>query len=79
MNFGANCAATLCRRDPCFLLGKYFGKIENGQKTHPVSEVTVAGNLLEIYKSLTAANDLEFNSAIVSPTLLVQGLTVAGL
>jgi PmbA protein len=54
-------------------------KIENGQKTHPVSEVTVAGNLLEIYKSLTAANDLEFNSAIVSPTLLVQGLTVAGL
>jgi PmbA protein len=54
-------------------------KIENGQKAHPVSEVTVAGNLSEIYKSLTAANDLEFNSAIVSPTLLAQGLTVAGL
>lgn len=54
-------------------------KIENGQKTYPVSEVTIAGNLIEIYKSLIAANDLEFNSATVSPTLLAQGLTVAGL
>ena len=39
MKFCSNCDATLCRRDPCFLLGKYFGKIENGQKKCPKTDL----------------------------------------
>lgn len=53
-------------------------KIENGQKSYPVSEVTIAGNLLEMYKTLIPANDLIFDAATVAPSLLTQGLTVAG-
>ena len=53
-------------------------KIEKGQKTHPVSEITIAGNLLEMYKTLIPANDLIFDAATVAPSLLTQGLTVAG-
>lgn len=53
-------------------------KIENGQKTYPVSEITIAGNLLEMYKTLIPANDLIFDAATVAPSILTQGLTVAG-
>ena len=53
-------------------------KIENGQKSYPVSEITIAGNLLEMYKTLIPANDLIFDAATVAPSLLTQGLTVAG-
>ena len=53
-------------------------KIENGQKAYPVSEITIAGNLLEMYKTLIAANDLIFDAATVAPTILTQGLTIAG-
>ena len=52
--------------------------IENGQRTYPVSEVTIAGNLREIFLSLTPANDLVFRYATNAPTLRVEGLTVAG-
>jgi PmbA protein len=53
--------------------------IENGQLTHAVEEVTVAGNLGEMLKSVTAiGNDLVFRSAIASPTLRIDGMTVAG-
>ncbi len=53
--------------------------IENGQLTHAVEEVTVAGNLGEMLKNVSAiGNDLVFRSAIASPTLRIDGMTVAG-
>ena len=52
--------------------------IENGKRTFPVSEVTIAGSLLDMFRTLTPANDLEFRYATNSPTLRVEGLTVAG-
>ncbi len=52
--------------------------IENGKKTYPVSEVTIAGNLVDMFASLTPANDLEFRHAVDAPTVRVEGLTVAG-
>lgn len=53
--------------------------IENGQLTYPVSEVTVAGNLLDMFARVTAANDLEFRYGTDAPTLRVDGMTVAGV
>jgi PmbA protein len=52
--------------------------IENGKRTYPVSEVTIAGNLIEIFRNLAPANDLEFRYGTNAPTLRVEGLTVAG-
>ena len=52
--------------------------IENGQATYPVSEVTIAGHLSEMFKSLTPANDLKFRYGTDAPTVRVEGLTVAG-
>jgi PmbA protein len=43
-----------------------------------VSEVTIAGHLIEMFRTLTPANDLEFRFGINAPTLRVEGLTVAG-
>ena len=52
--------------------------IENGKRTYPVSEVTIAGHLFEIFRTLTPANDLEFRYSTNAPTLRFEGLTVAG-
>jgi PmbA protein len=52
--------------------------IENGRLTFPVSEMTIAGNLKDMYRSMTAANDLEFKMATNAPTIRVEGMTVAG-
>jgi PmbA protein len=53
--------------------------IENGQLTHAVEEVTIAGNLAEMLKNVTAiGNDLEFRGAVASPTLRIDGMTIAG-
>ena len=52
--------------------------IENGALTHPVSEVTIAGNLREMYRNLTPADDLEFKMATNAPTCRVEGMTIAG-
>lgn len=52
--------------------------IEGGEITYPVSEVTVAGNLKEMFQHLIAANDLEFKTGIDAPTLRIDGMTVAG-
>jgi PmbA protein len=52
--------------------------IENGERTYPVSEVTIAGHLTEMFASLTPANDLAFRYGTNAPTLRVEGLTVAG-
>jgi PmbA protein len=52
--------------------------IENGQRTYAVSEVTIAGNLTDMFRALTPADDLEFRFGTNAPTLRVEGLTVAG-
>jgi PmbA protein len=53
--------------------------IENGELAYPVEEITVAGNLNEMLRHITAvANDLEFRGAVNAPTLVIEGLTVAG-
>jgi PmbA protein len=52
--------------------------IENGKITYPVSEVTIAGHLFDIFKSLVAANDLSFRYGVNAPTLRVEGLTLGG-
>jgi len=40
--------------------------------------VTIAGNLLDIFKNLTPANDLVFRYGVNAPTLRLEGLTIAG-
>jgi len=52
--------------------------IENGEIVWPVSEVTVASNLKEMFAHLTVANDLVFRSGIDAPTVRIDGMTVAG-
>lgn len=53
-------------------------RIENGRITAPVAEVTIAGNLKDMFLALTPANDLCFRYATNTPTLLIEGMTVAG-
>jgi PmbA protein len=52
--------------------------IENGQLAYPVSGVTIAGNLKDMYLHLTPANDLVFRYGTDTPTLRVDGMTIAG-
>jgi PmbA protein len=52
--------------------------IENGQIAFPVSEVTIAGNLKDMFLSLTPASDLEFRHGTNSPTVRIEGMTLAG-
>jgi len=53
--------------------------IERGELTYPVSEVTIAGHLNDIFRTLTPANDLVFRYGTNAPTLRIEGLTVAGV
>ena len=53
--------------------------IENGELAYPVSEITIAGNLRDMFLNVTAADDLEFRSSVNAPTCMVEGLTIAGL
>ncbi|MAG23886.1 MAG: modulator protein, partial [Rhodospirillaceae bacterium] len=52
--------------------------IENGELGHAVSEITIAGNLRDMFANLSAADDLEFLHGFDAPTLRVDGMTVAG-
>jgi PmbA protein len=52
--------------------------IENGTLAFPVSEVTIAGHLSDIFANLEPADDLVFRYGTNAPTLRVEGLTVAG-
>ena len=53
--------------------------IENGALTHAVEEVTIAGNLAEMLRNVTAiGNDLKFRGSVASPTLRIDGMTIAG-
>src|SRR5207302_509064 len=53
--------------------------ISGGELTYPVEEITVAGNLKEMFFHISEiANDLEFRGAVASPTIRIDGLTVGG-
>jgi len=53
--------------------------IENGQLTHAVEEVTIAGNLAEMLRNVTAiGSDLVFRGSVASPTLRIDRMTIAG-
>jgi len=52
--------------------------IENGTLAYPVSEITIAGNLKDMFLNLTAADDLQFRYGADAPTVRVDGLTLAG-
>ncbi len=52
--------------------------IENGALTYPVTEATIAGNLKEMLMAITAANDLDFSRSNVTPSLRIDGMTIAG-
>jgi len=52
--------------------------IRDGQLAEPVDEITIAGNLLAMFRTLAPANDLEHRRAVNVPTLRVDGMTVAG-
>jgi PmbA protein len=52
--------------------------IENGELTWPVSEVTIAGNMKDMFLRMVPASDLDRNFGTAAPTLLVEGMTLAG-
>ena len=52
--------------------------IENGEITYPVSEVTIASNLQTMFLALVPANDLDRNFGTAAPTLMIEGMTLAG-
>lgn len=53
--------------------------IENGELTYAVEEITIAGNLAEMFSNVTAiGSDLVFRGSVASPTLRIDGMTIAG-
>ncbi len=53
--------------------------IENGEPAYPVEEITIAGNLKDIFRNISAiGNDLEFRGSGAVPTVRVEGMTIAG-
>ena len=52
--------------------------IENGEFKYPINEITIAGNFNDMFQKITLANDLEFEYATNSPTMMIEGMVVAG-
>ncbi len=52
--------------------------IENGEFKYPINEITIAGNFKEMFKNIILANDLEFKYVTNSPTMMIEGMIVAG-
>lgn len=52
--------------------------VENGELTYPVSEITIAGNLRDMFATLQVANDLEFRYGTNTPTIAIPAMTIAG-
>lgn len=52
--------------------------IENGEISFPVSEVTIASNLKDMFRRMTLANDIDTKYSIAAPTIAVEGMTLAG-
>jgi PmbA protein len=53
--------------------------IEKGEITYPVAEVTVASNLMDMFKALTPANDLKFRYGVDAPSVRIDAMTIAGV
>jgi PmbA protein len=52
--------------------------IENDEIAFPVGEITIAGNLKDMFMNITPACDLEFKFGTNAPTLLLEGMTIGG-
>ena len=52
--------------------------IRDGQLAEPVAEITIAANLIDMFANLTPANDLRFRRGTDSPTIRLEGMTLAG-
>lgn len=52
--------------------------IRDGQLAEPVAEITIAANLIDMFANLTPANDLRFRRGTDSPTIRLEGMTMAG-
>ena len=52
--------------------------IEKGEFKYPINEITIAGNFKDMFKNITLADDLEFEYATNSPTMMIEGMVVAG-
>jgi PmbA protein len=62
-----------------FSVGAAGIMVENGKMTYPVRGITIAGNLIEMFKELEAVgSDLRFIEEVGSPTLLIHDMTVSG-
>jgi PmbA protein len=61
-----------------YSIGAAGHRIQNGEITSAVAEFTIAGNMKDMFKALTAANDLEFIRSTNVPTLRIDGMMIAG-
>ena len=52
--------------------------VENGEFKYPINEITIAGNFKDMFQNIMLANDLEFEYATNSPTMMIEGMVVAG-
>jgi PmbA protein len=52
--------------------------IRDGKIAEPISEITIAGNLKDMFPQITPANDLVFRRAMDVPTLRIEGMMIAG-
>jgi len=52
--------------------------IADGQLGAPVAEITIAGNLIDMFRAMSAADDLEHRRSVNVPTLRIEGMIVAG-
>ena len=52
--------------------------VEKGEFKHPINEITIAGNFKDMFQNIILANDLEFKYATNSPTMMIEGMIVAG-
>ena len=53
-------------------------RIRNGELAEPLSEITIAGDLRDMFRRLRPASDLKYRFATNAPTIVVEGMTVAG-
>ncbi len=53
-------------------------RIKDGKLAEAISEITIAGNLVDMFARMIPADDLSFEHAVNAPSILVEGMTVAG-
>ena len=61
-----------------FSVGATGFLIEHGEFKYPINEITIAGNFKDMFQNITLANDLEFEYSTNSPTMMIEGMVVAG-